>query len=382
MLMKKKFILFLLAAAFMDCAHKNEQNGNIASIDSTNVPVDHILISRQQFENGVMTLGKLERRPFANPVHANGYIDVPPENRAHVSALFGGYVQNIHLLEGNKVKKGQFLVTIMNPDFIEMQQEYLSLKEQIGFLKAEFDRQKILSEENISSQKNFLKAKSDYQSSLARVNALREKLELLHIDLKEVERGKFSPNAKVIAPISGSISKSYVNNGMYVQPTDELLEIVNLDHKHLELQVFEKEVLQIREGQPIRYRVPDYSDETFEGEVHLVSKSIDEEKRLAKIHGHIENEELPFISGMYIEASILTDTTATWSLPLEAVFEDVDKSYVLVTSDEESSDLIFELREVLTGRKSTEFIEIKNVEIFNSRESILVKGGFQLVKFD
>ena len=70
----------------------------------------------------------------------------------------GGYIKKTPLLIGDVVKKGQLLVTIENPDFITLQQEYMEVKQQLVYLASEYDRQKTMREENITSQKSFSKS--------------------------------------------------------------------------------------------------------------------------------------------------------------------------------------------------------------------------------
>ena len=47
-----------------------------------------------------------------------------------------------------------------------------------------------------------------------------------------------------------------VTVGQSVVPTDALFEPVDADHLHVELTVFEKDAVQLRKGQRIRFTVP------------------------------------------------------------------------------------------------------------------------------
>lgn len=67
----------------------------------------------------------------------------------------GGYIKNSPLLVGDKVRKGQMVVTLENTEFVTLQQEYMEITEELTFLKSEFERQRALIAENITSQKNF-----------------------------------------------------------------------------------------------------------------------------------------------------------------------------------------------------------------------------------
>lgn len=104
-------------------------------------------------------------------------------------------------------------------------------------------------EEKITSQTNYLKAESTYQSSLASYNGLRQKLQMMSINPKDVEQGQISSSINLYAPINGYVTKVNISNGSFVSSSSELLEIVNTDHIHLELNVFEKDILNIKKEQ-------------------------------------------------------------------------------------------------------------------------------------
>src|SRR5690606_8077543 len=277
---------------------------------------DIVHLSKAQFENAKMEVGQLTEKPFAETVQTSGMIDVPPQSRAVISAFAGGYIKSTPLLVGNKVSKGQRLVTLENPEFINMQQNYLETAEQLSYLKSEYERQKIMFDEKISSQKSYLKAESEYKGNLARYNSLKKNLEMLNINPASVEAGNIVSQVNIYSPIEGSVTQVFVNTGTYVSPADKIMEIMNTDHIHLELKVFEKDLLQLKKGQDILFSVPEASKEIFNGNVHLVGTSIDPNTRIAMVHGHIdERDERNFTAGMFVEAQIVTGTSDQWALP-------------------------------------------------------------------
>src|SRR5690606_19395582 len=145
----------LTALLLLACGN-SEKNANTAQLEST--ASDTIIVTQQQFKNEQMQLGKLEERPFNKSIKTIGTIDVPPQNKASISAYMSGYINKTPLLIGDKVTKGQLLVTLENPEFVELQQQYLEIAEQLNYLKSEYNRQQTLYKENITSEKNFLKA--------------------------------------------------------------------------------------------------------------------------------------------------------------------------------------------------------------------------------
>ena len=102
--------------------------------------LEDIIITQAQFEGKKMVFGSLDEVDFYDTVKVNGMIDVPPHNKSSVTTFIGGYITKTPLLIGDKVKKGQLLVTLENTEFVELQQQYLEVAEQINYLKSEFDR--------------------------------------------------------------------------------------------------------------------------------------------------------------------------------------------------------------------------------------------------
>jgi membrane fusion protein, heavy metal efflux system len=229
--MKHAYIIIFLFA-FMAC--KNSENNQEALLE---VPIasNELVISKPQFEGEKMALGKLETRTFNETIKTSGLIDVPPHNKASISSFVGGYITKTPLLIGDKVKKGQMLITLENPEYVEIQQQYLEVSEQIAYLQSEFSRQKTLFDEKITSQKNYLKAESSYKSTLALYNGLRKKLSMLNINPATVEQGNITSTINLYAPIDGYVTKVNASNGLYISPSDIVMEIVDTDHIHLEL---------------------------------------------------------------------------------------------------------------------------------------------------
>ena len=141
-----QYLVFLiLAFLFSACGESVTKNEN-AEVTNATLEEIQIEISKAQFQGGQMQLGSLSEHSFPLVVNSTGMIDVPPQNRAIISSFAGGYVQKTPLLIGNKVRKGQVLATLENPEFVEMQQSYLETAQQLTkeFLKSREQLQKCL----------------------------------------------------------------------------------------------------------------------------------------------------------------------------------------------------------------------------------------------
>ena len=170
------------------------------------------------------------------------------------------------------------------------------------------------------------------------------------------------------------------NVGMFMAPSDIILEIVDTDHLHVELAVFEKDILQVKENQNIVFTVPQASKEEFKAKVVLVGKSIEGNDRTIMIHGHLDDAiKQRLLTGMFVEATILTDSKKGLAIPTDALITENDKNYVLLVKNNSKVDYIFEKTEVKVGEKSADSIEIIESNKVNKNSKILTKGVFDSI---
>lgn len=369
----KNYIYIIVTLLVVSCSPSKKENENTSNETHDE---NFVEITIEQFQNANMVIGKASMQTFHESVVTNGHIDVPPANSAQVSAIMGGYIKTAILLIGDEVQKGQLLLTLENPEFIEIQQNYLETFESMSFLKSEYERQKTLFEEKITSQKNYLKAESNYKRAVANINGLSQKLKLMNINPTEVQQGKITSIIPVYAPISGYVSEVFTSVGKFMDASEVLLTIIDSSHKHLELIVFEKDVLSIKEGQLIEFKTPENSDRLYTADVHLIGKSINDENRTVRVHGHLTDELDPFLVGMYVEAEIITYTTEKLAVPIDALLEEDSKYYMLVYKRKENNIYKFEKILVHIGFKNEDWIEIIDVDQEFKEAQILLKGAF------
>ncbi len=371
-----KFTLFmLLPFLILSCKNAEENNDEARKLRS-----NEVFVTTGQFSSNQMQLGNLVEKSFPEVVKTTGEIDVPPESRVAINAFVGGYVKRIPLLIGDEVKIGQALVTLENPEYIEIQQEYLEVAEQLNYLKADFERQETLLEEKITSEKKFLQAESDFRKNLARYNGLKQKLKMLNINPTRVEEGNITSEVTIYSTINGRVTNLDISRGMFVSPTDRIMEVIDKEHMHLELIAFEKDILKIKEGQDITFRIPESSSESINAKIYLVGTTIERDSRTLKIHGHLPDSLVDqFSVGMFVEADILTNKSTQFALPEEAVITQDEISYVLRLEEENEDGYTFRKQSVNVINTFEGFIGIANEPVFTKKDRFLVKGGFRLI---
>lgn len=368
---------FLLMGILTSCGAEEVKQENTAPETS----VTNVELTNRQFELGKMELGTLSSQMFHKTVKANGILDVPPENKATVSIYFGGYVKDIQLLPGQKVSKGQKLFELENPDYVQVQQDFLEAKSRLRYLKQDFERQSSLSADNVSSQKTASKAESDYKIAYAQVESLKKKLSLMSIDPSKVSETNLRSTITVSAPISGFVTAVPISRGMFLNPSDVAVTIMNGSVIHVELTVFEQDLKDIKIGQTVKFRLQkDYQQYT--AVVHLINKAIDPVKRTINVHCDLktESQSALFTPGMYVESEIETTESKSLSLPASAVVNMGDAYYVLILKNKSAKGYLFERKLVKVGAGNNDYVEILNATDFKANTSFLIHGAFNLIK--
>lgn len=98
-------------------------------------------LTEDQIQSVGVTTGPIEMKELTATVKANGLLRVPNNNKATVAAIFSGVVKTLNILEGDYVRKGQVIATITNPEYIRVQEQYLTTISRIAFAEQEFKRQ-------------------------------------------------------------------------------------------------------------------------------------------------------------------------------------------------------------------------------------------------
>jgi len=371
--------IFAFALVFFQCSEKKTSDTSI-EINAGSSP-DEVTLSQAQFESSSMSWDSISIAEFSEKVSATGTVNISAEGKFDISTYFGGFIGSMKLLEGQKVAKGEVLFTMVNPEFIQMQQDYLDARSQLAYLKNDFERQKLLSEENISSQKNYLKAEADFQSILAKSESLKKKLHLINLDPAKITPENINPSVVVYSPVAGYVEEVLANQGTYLNPADIAIKLIDKRHLHVELKIFEKDAMIIQKGQSVLLRFQDRESESMEGEVFLVGQSVNE-KRLVNVQVYLKDEKEgeKLVPGMYVESQINFNNRRGPSLADEAVLNVEGKNYVLLKKRVDNDLIYLEKREILLGENNQGRVEILNASDFDPKAQFLAKGSFNLTK--
>lgn len=373
-----KILLAPVLALFLVTSCGKKEDG----IEVSEAPIEstEVQLTEEQFQTMKMEWGELHTGEFSEEIAVQGTVQIPVEGMREITTYFGGYVQDLKLIEGEEVRKGQVLFTLENPEFLRLQQDYLEIKSQLAYLKAEWERQKTLAQEQISAQKNFLKAEADYQAALAKTQSLKKQLALISIDGETLSPANMRSKISITSPISGFVEEVMAVPGQFLPSAAKALALISKEHIHVELVLFEKDASKVHIGQVVEFTSPDRPDEVLKAKIKVVGKSINAQRQI-NVHADLidEKEEGKLTPGMFLQARIQLDPQRSLAVPEESIIEVGEEHYILLQKSKSAGAFTLQKIKVIPGAKGKHYRAIATEVALDSTAVVLVKGGFNLL---
>ena len=303
-------------------AHEqDEQDENVA------------VLSDEQMKAVGIEIGAIERKQLSAALTANGVLRVPNSNKANATSMFGGVVGTLNVEVGNFVKKGQVIATISNPQFIQMQEEFLSINSRIEFAEQELARQRELNEGNAGAKKNLQSASAEVNTLRTRKSSLNQQIKMMGINPNSLSNANLKSSLVVTSPISGTVSDVFAKIGSYVDVSSPIAEMIENTALHLDLQVYEKDIPLIKIGQKIDFVVTNNPDKTYSAKVYSIGASFSGESKTIAVHSNIEGDKTGLIDGMSITGTVGLDNVRSMAVLNDAIVNANGKYYIFLVKE-------------------------------------------------
>ena len=156
--------------------------------------------------------------------------------------------------------------------------------------------------ENLYKEKAISRQKVDHME--AQVKTAEETKKLARAQIKQAEAALKELNIALKdhtleAPISGYVSKRYVDKGAMSAPGMPVVRISNEDVLKIVTAITEKEFVHIKKGMPVEITVDAFPDKIIKGSVTIVSPNINPDTRTGEVEIHINNSEKQLQAGMF-----------------------------------------------------------------------------------
>ncbi len=296
------------------------------------IAADTIAIGKNTLQNLDLTYASAEQTTMSTEIRAIGIVHVPPQFAYSITTPFGGTVRHTTVLPGGRVVKGQALLTIENPEFITLQQEYLSTVALLRASESELERQQRLAKDSVTARRKLETAEAETQTLRVRRKALAEKLALINIDTRTLTESTLSRTVRIPSPIHGYVASVSVNNGSYIAPNTVMMELVDTDHMHIELQVFERDILRVQPNQKVLVRLTDSPSTERDAHVHLIGKEVGKDRTIV-VHAHLNTPDPTILPGTTLTASIMADQRLCWTVPEASIVSYNGRRYVFTGNE-------------------------------------------------
>jgi len=361
-----RLLLFLLAASTLlaACSHEattdqaSSANNSTASADSI------VVLSDVEIKNAGIDFIQPVVKNISDEITLNGEVDVPPQNLISISCPLGGFLKYTHLLPGDHVKKGEVIATLEDPQFIQLQQDYLTARARLQFLKQELERQQALSETQATSLKNYQQTLRDYETEKIQMEALASKLRLIHIHPEQLSDSTIQSTIRLYSPIDGYIARVNVNIGKYVMPTDVLFDIVDPRDLHAAMTVFQEDINRFRIGTRGEVYTTSQPGRQYPVEVVLITRNVDS-NRTGILHCHFLKSPDRLLPGMYLTGTFTLAEQRQVTVPEDAVVHYQGKDYVFIQDTSipaGKTGYRLVLTPVQTGKTENGWVALPNVD--------------------
>lgn len=265
----------------------------------------------------------------------------------YISSAGGTRIEKIHVEVGDRVAKGQKLVTMENTNLA-------TAKVQLMNSKNDVDRMEALYLSGGISKQQLDQIKTQYDVAKRNIDNLES-------------------NIHLVSPISGIVTMRNFDNGD-VSATQPILQVMQITPVKLKFSMNEKFYNRVKIGMKVSAKVDIFGDDRFEGRVNLIAPIIDPNTRSFGLEASFTNSNQKLRPGMFARVEINLGKNMSVVIPDRAVIKQngTNDKYVFIEKDG-----IVDYRKIELGRRLGDTYEI--ISGIEEGENIVIEGYTKLV---
>ena len=237
-------------------------------------------------------------------------------NQATLYSKVAGYVREVLVDKGSRVKKGDLLARLESP---ETDQQVLGARADLQLKTVQAERARKLRPQGFIAQQDLDNAESALSVSRATLQQL--------LALQSYEQ--------VRAPFDGVVTARYVDPGALVaagtasnQAVQPLFDFADMRTVRVQVYVGQDDAADIHPGSPVSISLPDDPGHPIEAKVTRTAQGIDARTRTMLIEVDVPNEPVRLYPGSYVNVKIRFPGRRTPVVPGEALAWRGDALYV------------------------------------------------------
>ena len=269
-----------------------------------------------------------------------GRVESIPSQTINFIPLVSGTVERVFFTLGDRVQRGQNLMSIRSADLNELYAEQISAEVELRIAQREYQTARALFEDRMLSERELFEAEADVRQAQATLNRIQNTLSIYGIDS---QTGLFT----IRSPMTGYVlSKEALSSGSNIsaENDDPLFTISDLSSVWIMASVHSSHLRHIHVGMEAEITTPAFPDEIFHGKINAISRAFDPEERVLKARIVMPNQDLKLKPEMFVEVKLSNQTQELYiQIPSDALIFDHNRHFVVVRIDGET----FENRKVV-----------------------------------
>ena len=227
---------------------------------------------------------KAKKGSFSKKVDATG--EIFATELIDVGAQVSGQIKKLYVKLGDQVKKGDMIASIdssTQQNSIDNKEAQLAIykaqlesaKVALNIAKTQFDRENALFSKNATSKQEFESAKNTFSANSAKIKELEAQIKQTNIELStaKINLGY----TKITAPRDGTVVSVQVEEGQTVnanQTTPTIVNIADLSHVKMKMQIAEGDITKIKVGTPVEYSILSEPTKKFQTTVSSIDPGL------------------------------------------------------------------------------------------------------------
>lgn len=328
------------------------------------VEENRVFLSEVQIKEMGIQTQEAGPQALAITLATRGKIILHPDKLAHILPKIPGVAKEARKNIGESVKEGEVLAVLESREMADSKANYLAAREKESLARSLFEREKSLYEKKVSAQQDFINAKSAYTESRINIQLAKQKLRAFGLSDKEIQEltNEDTQDLRLYdirSPIHGMVISRHINRGEFIENTSTIYEIVDLSTVWVEIGIYPKDLVKVKEGQSVDVSLSTDSIDRAEGEtaqakIIYLSPIIQDETITAKAIAELKNVDGKWRPGSFVKVSIATENKMVpLAVPKESLVEIDGKEAVFVRVPGG-----FEKRDVQTGIRDDHHVEI------------------------
>lgn len=245
--------------------------------------------------------------------------DVRPQQQTQVYAKVSGYLRDLRVDRGDKVKKDQILGIVESPETAEQVSSALAT---LTLKRQNLERTKPLAAEGVASKAELDRAAAE-----------------LHVAEADLQRfGALQGYQIIKAPFAGVITARFADLGALLpaatsstQSAQPLVELTDMTRLRISTYLGQADAPLVKVGMPVTIRTDDGQEVV--AKVSRMAQSFDAKTRTMLVESEVDNEPARIFPGSFCTTVFKFQAPPAPSVPLEAVFIQGGKPFVAIVRD-------------------------------------------------